>query len=64
MRRERTFPVPTTADSSGEVFMSTHFAPTHRDQNAPRMYYFADVAKTKKVYIGYVGVHLSNTKTN
>lgn len=64
MRRERTFPVPGAVDPTREVFMATHFAPTHRDQNAPRMYYFADVATTKKAYIGYIGLHLSNTKTN
>ena len=44
--------------------MATHFAPTHRDQNAPRMYYIADCVKTKKAYIGYIGAHLTNTKTN
>ena len=64
MRRERTFPVPKEFESAGEVFMAAHFAPTHRDQNAPRMYYAADVAITKKAYIGYIGVHLTNTKTN
>lgn len=64
MRRERTFPVPKEVDPAGKIFMSTHFAPTHRDQNAPRMYYFADVATTKKAYIGYIGVHLTNTRTN
>ena len=64
MRRERTFPVPTEVEPNGEVFMATHFAPTHRDQRAPRMHYVADVAKTKKAYIGYIGVHLTNTKTN
>ncbi|GAA4389075.1 hypothetical protein GCM10023153_04930 [Ornithinibacter aureus] len=64
MRRERTFAVPSTVSDTGEVFMAAHFAPTHRDQNAPRMYYLADVTKTKKAYIGYIGVHLTNTKTN
>lgn len=64
MRRERTFPVPKEVDPSGEIFMATHFAPTHRDQNAPRMYYAVDLTKTKKAYIGYIGVHLTNTKTN
>jgi hypothetical protein len=64
MRRERTFVVPTEVDDAGEMFMTTHFAPTHRDQNAPRMYYYADISGTKKAYIGYIGVHLTNTKTN
>lgn len=64
MRRERTFPVPEAFEASGEMFMGTHFAPTHRDQNAPRMYYAVDTCKTKKAYIGYIGVHLTNTRTN
>ena len=64
MRRERTFSVPVEFEPSGEIFMATHFAPTHRDQNAPRMYYAVDIGKTKKAYIGYIGVHLTNTKTN
>lgn len=57
-------PVPVAFEPSGEMFMATHFAPTHRDQNAPRMYYAVDIAKTKKAYIGYIGVHLTNTRTN
>ncbi|MFT2750747.1 hypothetical protein ACMT9U_14300 [Clavibacter sp. Sh2036] len=64
MRRERTFAVPREVDDAGEMFMTTHFAPTHRDQNAPRMYYYADISGTKKAYVGYIGVHLTNTKTN
>ncbi|MGH3498837.1 MAG: hypothetical protein ACRDP1_15355 [Nocardioidaceae bacterium] len=56
--------MPTNVDSSGEIFMTTHFAPTHRDQNAPRMYYYSDVANSGKVYIGYIGTHLTNLHTN
>ena len=63
-RRERVFPVPMSVDPSGEITMWTHFAPTHHDRNAPRMYYYADTKKTHKVYIGYIGRHLTNTKTN
>lgn len=64
MRRERTRPVPTAVDPRGEVEMWAHFAPTHCDQNAPRMHYYPDTEKTHKVYIGYIGRHLTNTKTN
>lgn len=64
MRRERTFAVPREVREDGRVFMTAHFAPTHRDQNAPRMYYYVDATATKKAYIGYIGVHLTNTKTN
>jgi len=28
------------------------------------MYYYADTKKTQKVYIGYIGRHLTNTKTD
>lgn len=64
MRKERTRPVPQEVDSHGEIEMWAHFAPTHCDQNAPRMHYYPDTTKTGKVYIGYIGRHLSNTKTN
>lgn len=63
-RKERTFKVPEEVDPSGTLFMTKHFAPTHRDQNAPRMYYEVETQNTKKAYIGYMGVHLSNSKTN
>lgn len=64
MRRERTRPVPIEVDPRGEIEMWAHFAPTHCDQNAPRMHYYPDTEKTHKVYIGYIGRHLTNTKTN
>ncbi|MCQ9350447.1 hypothetical protein [Corynebacterium sp. 5QC2CO] len=63
-RRERTFPVPTEVDPSGENFMTTHFDLGTKDSNAPRMYYHADVHNTGKAYIGYIGLHLNNTMTN
>ena len=64
MRKERTRPVPPEVDSHGEIEMWAHFAPTHCNQRAPRMYYYADTTKTNKVYIGYIGRHLTNTRTN
>lgn len=63
-RDARTFPVPVDVDPSGLVYMDAHFAPTHRDTFAPRMHYCSDVAHTGKIYIGYIGKHLENTKTN
>lgn len=44
--------------------MWAHFAPTGGGQTAPRMHYYADTRNTHKVYIGYIGPHLTNTKTN
>ena len=63
-RSERELPVPTTVDPTGRTLMQAHFKPTHRDQFAPRMYYFDDINSTGKIYIGYIGRHLSNTKTS
>lgn len=62
-RRERELPVPISVDASGRALMDAHFKPTHRDTFAPRMHYFDDVDKTGKIYIGYIGKHLSNTQT-
>ena len=64
MRAERTFRVPADVDSRGRIEMWAHFAPTGGGQTAPRMHYYADTRNTHKVYIGYIGPHLTNTKTN
>lgn len=61
---ERIFPVPVEVDPRGEVEMLAHFKTSHRDTNDPRMHYYADTRYTHKVYIGYIGPHLTNTKTN
>lgn len=61
---ERTFPVPVEVDPRGEVEMFAHFKTSHRDTNDPRMHYYVDMRCTHKVYIGYIGPHLTNTKTN
>ena len=61
---ERIFPVPVEVNPHGEVEMLAHFKTSHRDTNDPRMHYYADTQFTHKVYIGYIGPHLTNTKTN
>lgn len=63
-RQERTFAVPREVNPRGEVEMFAHFRMSHRDNNDPRMHYYADTQFTHKVYIGYIGPHLTNTKTN
>ena len=64
MRRERMLPVPTEVDSRGYIEMWAHFAPPSCNGKAPRMHYYPDTEKTHKVYIGYIGRHLTNTKIN
>ncbi len=62
-RAERIFPVPPAAHAEGKALMEAHFKPTWRDTFAPRMYYFDDVANSGKIFVGYVGRHLTNTRT-
>ncbi|MGV9800694.1 hypothetical protein ACWDTP_21855 [Mycobacterium sp. NPDC003449] len=61
--KERTLPVPKTVDPKGMIVMAAHFRPPWSDQTAPRMHYYDDTANTGKVYIGYIGRHLKNTKS-
>ena len=60
---ERTFPVPESVNLNGEILMAAHFKPTWADTTAPRMYYFDDTDGTGKIYVGYIGRHLKNTKS-
>ncbi len=62
-RAERVLPVPTSIDASGKALMDAHFKPTHRDTFAPRMHYLDDSKKSGKVYVGYIGRHLTNKKS-
>lgn len=61
--QERVFPVPADVSADGQISMEAHFKPTHRDQFAPRVHYYDDTAGTGKIYVGYIGRHLTNTRT-
>lgn len=63
-RNEREFPVPQSVDPSGRIYMFAHFKPTHSDTVAPRMHIYDDVHQSGKIYIGYIGRHLTNTRSN
>ena len=63
-RQERVFAIPDSTGALVPTEMFAHFKPTHRDTFAPRMHYFDDTDRTGKVFIGYIGPHLTNTKTN
>lgn len=60
---ERLLPVPTTVDPSGTALMTAHFKVTYLGQFAPRLHYCDDTARSGKIYIGYIGRHLTNTLT-
>lgn len=64
-RQQRMLPVPTEVDSSGKVFMEAHIKIDNKGRTAPRVHFYDDTAgATGKVIVGYVGPHLSNTRTN
>lgn len=62
-RRQRTFAVPHDVDTSGTTFMGAHLRIGGGNTIAPRLYFHDDTARTGRVYIGYIGPHLTNTRT-
>ncbi|WP_248961122.1 hypothetical protein [Sphaerisporangium perillae] len=64
-RDPRTFPVPVEVDARGEILMEAHVRLRAVGYPAPRMYFHDDSGgATGKVYVGYLGAHLPNTRTN
>lgn len=61
---ERWFPVPRNVDPAGAIAMKAHFRLASIGMLSPRMHYYDDYLNTGKVYIGYIGRHLTNTMTN
>ncbi|MFG3342186.1 hypothetical protein [Glycomyces sp. NPDC048151] len=63
--RARVFRVPTEIDPSGRVYMPSHIKLQQVGSPAPRMHFLDDAGgPTGKVWIGYLGDHLPNTRTN
>ncbi|WP_157099326.1 hypothetical protein [Microbispora sp. ATCC PTA-5024] len=61
----RTFPVPHEVNPSGKIFMEAHVKLRAVGYPAPRLYFHDDSGgATGKVWIGYLGDHLPNTRTN
>ncbi|MFI6815627.1 hypothetical protein ACIBG7_24695 [Nonomuraea sp. NPDC050328] len=59
-RAERTFPGP-----DGPVFMEAHIKLQRVGYPAPRLYFHDDAGgPSARVWVGYLGNHLSNTRTN
>ncbi|MCH7230390.1 hypothetical protein L0U85_05890 [Glycomyces sp. L485] len=64
-REARTFRVPTAIDPTGRIYMPSHIKLQRVGNPAPRMHFLDDAGgPTGKVWIGYLGDHLPNTKTN
>jgi len=64
-RREREFPVPFALDASKRAFMGSHIriGASASGQISPRLYFHDASALTGKIYVGYLGRHLTNTRT-
>jgi hypothetical protein len=63
--RARVFRVPAEIDPSGSVYMPSHIKLQQVGSPAPRMHFLDDAGgPTGKVWIGYLGDHLPNTRTN
>lgn len=63
MRRERQFPVPLDVASDGVLFMGAHIRVALGRSVSPRLYFHDGTARTRKIYVGYIGTHLTNTKS-
>jgi len=61
----RTFAVPPEVNPGGQVLMESHVKLRPVGYPAPRMYFHDDSGgATGKIWIGYLGGHLPNTRTN
>lgn len=58
LAEQRRFPVPTNVVSSGTVLMWPHLKLGQIGRVSPRLHFHDDVARSGKVYVGYIGRHL------
>jgi hypothetical protein len=64
LRELREIRVPIDVDPTGVVVTKMHVALQTAQSNYPRMYFYDASGKNGMVYIGYLGEHLENTRTN
>ncbi|MER7755546.1 hypothetical protein [Kitasatospora sp. NPDC097643] len=62
-KRERMLPVPESVDVSRRAFMGAHLR-IGGGRTAPRLHYLDDCSGSGRIYVGYIGLHLTNTRTN
>ncbi|MFE7236317.1 hypothetical protein ACFVAF_38085 [Streptomyces sp. NPDC057596] len=62
-RQARVFPVPRQVDPSGQVLMEKHIRVGSGQPPAPRLHFHDDVVQSL-VFVGHIGPHLPNMKTN
>jgi hypothetical protein len=64
-RHEREFPVPYEVSASGQMFMGAHvrIGASGSGRISPRLYFYDGTGQAEKIYVGYLGAHLTNTRT-
>ncbi|MFD8707625.1 hypothetical protein ACFV1W_34425 [Kitasatospora sp. NPDC059648] len=62
-KRERMLPVPECVAASRRAFMGAHLR-IGGGRTAPRLHYLDDCSGSGRIYVGYIGLHLTNTRTN
>lgn len=62
--RERYLPVPAAVRPEERVHMYAHYRLGNADGKAPRLHYYDDMENTSKIYIGYIGPHLTTRMTS
>lgn len=61
---QRTFRVPKTVDPRGEMYMESHVRIATKRSTSPRLYFFDATGRDQQIYVGYIGRHLTNTKSH
>ncbi|MSW80817.1 MAG: hypothetical protein F2840_06660 [Actinobacteria bacterium] len=61
---ERVLPVPISVDATGFTTMKAHFRLAKIGMKSPRMYVLDRFSLDGCLYIGFIGVHMTNTKTS
>ncbi|WP_354640543.1 hypothetical protein [Kitasatospora camelliae] len=62
-KRQRMLPVPACVAPSRRAFMGAHLR-IGGGGTAPRVHYLDDCSGSGRIYVGYIGLHLTNTRTN
>ena len=62
--KERIFPVPSEVTPRGQVAMKAHFKLARIGMTSPRMHIYDGHPQVPRVFVGYMGAHLTNTQTN
>ncbi|GHG13107.1 hypothetical protein ACFFSH_31415 [Streptomyces filamentosus] len=64
LREERMLPVPREVHPSGRVLMAEHIRIGSGKPPAPRLHLYDNTSGNGRIYVGHIGEHLRNSRTN